>query len=126
MADNVPVTAGSGTNIAADERTIAATTVQVQRVTTIGSTNIAADDVSVTTTSGSIIAARDTRTYVDIVASPDNTAAIYVGASGVDAATPSGGVRLDPGAGITLYTTAAIHADAVSGTQTAYYVEAYD
>lgn len=126
MADNVAVTAGSGTNIGTDERTIAATTVHVQRVDEQGGQTIAADDISVTTTSGSAVAARDTRKYVTILASPGNSDTIYVGASGVDAATPASGFRLDPGASITLYTTAAIHADATSGTQTAYYVEIYD
>lgn len=126
MADNVAVTAGSGTNIATDERSIASTTVHVQRVDEQGGQTIAADDVSVTVTSGSMIAARETRKYATILASPANTDTIYVGASGVDAATPASGFRLDPGASLTLYTTAAIHADATSGTQTAYYVEVYD
>jgi hypothetical protein len=112
--------------VATDERTVAAVTVHVQRVGEIGGQTIAADDVSVTTTSAEKVAARDTRKYVTILASPANTDTIYVGASGVDAATPASGFRLDPGASITLYTTAAVHADATSGTQAAYYVEVYD
>lgn len=126
MADDIAITAGSGTTVATDERTIAAVTKHVQRVDEQGSTAIAADDVSVTTTSGSAIAARDTRKQVVILASGDNTADIYVGPSGVDAATPANGFRLRPGASVTLRTTAAIHADAVSGTQTLYYIESYD
>ena len=73
-----------------------------------------------------MVAARETRKTVTILASPGNTDDIYVGASGVDAATPANGFRLIPGAAITIPTTAAIHADAVSGTQTAYYIESYD
>lgn len=126
MADNVAVTAGSGTNIASDERTIASTTVQVQRVTDTGGTSVAADDVSVTTTAGSAVSARETRKYVTILAADTNTDTIFVGASGVDAATPANGFPLRPGASITLATTAAVHADAVSGTQTLYYIEVYD
>ncbi len=125
MADNVDVTAGSGKTIATDERTIAATTVHLQRVATTGGSSIAADDVSVTTTSGEIIAARETRHNVVILASPGNTDDIYVGPSGVNAATPSGGFRMQPGSSLTLDTTAAIHGDAVSGTQTIYYAETY-
>ena len=121
MADNVAVTAGSGTNIATDERTIASTTVQLQRVLP----TVAADDVSVTTTSGEIVAARETRHSLTILAAPGNTDVVWVGASGVNAATPSGGFPLVPGASITLDTTAAIHADTPSGTQTAYYIEVY-
>lgn len=125
MADDVAVTPGAGATISTDERTINSVTVHLQRVLTTGGSSINADDVSVTTTSGSIISARETRHTVTILASPGNTDDIYVGASGVDAATPSGGFRLIPGAAITLDTTAAIHADTPSGTQTAYYIETY-
>jgi hypothetical protein len=123
MADNVAITAGSGVNVAADERTIAATTVQVQRVADIGSTTIAQGSASVTTTSGSAVAARETRRRVVLIASTANTANIDVGASGVASGS---GFPLEPGASVTLFTTAAVHADAASGTQTLFYVEEYD
>lgn len=125
MADNIAVTAGAGTNVATDERTIAATTVHVQRVGPIGGTSVAANDVSVSTTSGEVVAARDTRMTLTILASSGNTADVYVGASGVDGATPADGFRLQPGAAIDIPTTAAVHADAASGTQTIYYIETY-
>lgn len=124
-ADNIAVTAGSGTNVATDERTIAATTVQLQRVLATGGSSVAADDVSVTTTSGEIVAARETRHSLTILASPTNTDDIYIGASGVNAATPASGFRMVAGSAISLDTTAAIHGDAVSGTQTIYYIETY-
>ena len=122
MADNVAVTAGSGTTIATQDRS----GVHIQQVLDTGSDAIAADDVSVTTTSGQVVAARANRKSLTILASPDNTADVYVGASGVDAATPANGFRLQAGASITLSTVAAVHADAVSGTQTIYYVETYE
>lgn len=125
MADNVLVTAGSTTTIATDERTLASTAVHIQRVAPIGGSSVAANDVSVTTTSGEVVAARETRLSLTILASPGNTDDIYVGASGVNAATPADGFRLAPGAAIDIPTTAAIHADAVSGTQTIYYVETW-
>lgn len=126
MADNVAITAGTGTQVAADERTIATVAVKVQRVIDQGGTAIAADDVSVTTTAAQAVAARETRKSVVIYASPDNSADVYIGASGVDAATPANGIRLVAGASLALETTAAIYADAVSGTQTIYFVEEYD
>lgn len=41
MADNVSITAGAGTTVATDERTISSTTVQVQRVVDQGGTAFA-------------------------------------------------------------------------------------
>lgn len=123
MADNVPITAGSGTNIAADERTINSITVQVQRVGEIGATAIASGRVNVTTTSGEAVAARETRKRLVLVASSSNTADIDVGPSGVASGS---GFRLAAGDTLTLYTTAAVHADAASGTQVLIYAEEYD
>ncbi len=126
MADNVAITAGSGTTIATDERTIASVAAQVQRVDEQGGQTILANVVSVTTTAASATSARDTRKYITILASPANTDVVYIGSSTVAAETPANGIRLDPGASITLYTTAVVWADAVSGTQTINYIEVYD
>jgi hypothetical protein len=123
MADNVAITAGSGTTVATDERTIGGTAAHVQRVDEQGSQTIAVGVASVTTTSGSAVAARDTRKRVVLLALPANTANIDVGASGVASGS---GFPLAPGASVTLYTTAAIHADAASGTQSLAYVEEFD
>lgn len=125
MADNVAVTAGSGTNIATDERTIAATTVHVQRVTESGSQNIVAGRVSITNTTTDLVASRDTRKRV--VITNRQTVPIYV-ESGT--ATTSD-FKLDPGDSLTLYTTAAIDgittaAYTASGDAYVYYVEEYD
>lgn len=123
MADNIDVTPGSGKIVASDERTIAAATVHVQRVGEIGSTSIASGTASVTTTSGQAVAARDTRKRIVLLSIVTNTANIDVGPSGVASGS---GFPLRPGESVTLYTTAAIHADAASGTQTLAYVEEYD
>lgn len=123
MADNFTATEdGSGKEIATDERSIGGVTVDVQRVEVLGATTIAQGSASVTTTSGSAVAARETRKRVVLIAAAANTANIDVGASGVASGS---GFPLEPGASVTLYTTAAIHADAASGTQTLFYVEEY-
>lgn len=122
MADDIAVTAGSGTAVATQDRSSR----HFQEILVAGAASVAADDVSVTTTSGEIVAARTGRQTLTILASPNNTDDVYIGASGVNAATPSGGFRLIPGAAIDVDTIAAIHGDAVSGTQTIYYIETYD
>lgn len=122
MADNVAITAGSGTNVATDERTIASTTVHVQRVSEIGSTSIATGQASCSSTGGSKVSARETRKRVVLYNHGANT--VFVGASGV---ATTDGLRLDAGSSVTLYTTAAIHAVcATSETATLGYVEEYD
>lgn len=84
--------------------------------------SVATDTVSVTTTSAQAIATRAGRISIDLLALPTNTANIDVGASGVASGS---GFPLAPGASISLSTTAAIHADAASGTQSLAYVEVY-
>lgn len=127
MADNVAITAGSGTTIGTDERTINSTAVQVQRVVDQGSTTIANAHVAVTNSATSIAAARDTRKRVVII--NYQTVPIYVGAATV---TTSAGFRLDPGASLTLYTTAAVQGitsaayTAVGEDDKVHYVEEYD
>ena len=103
MADNVAITAGSGTTIATDERTINSTAVQVQRTVPLGGSSIANGHVTVTNTATEIRAATDTQHCVTIV--NYQTVPIYVGAATV---TTSAGFRLDPGASVTLHTTAAV------------------
>lgn len=125
MADNVAVTAGSGTNIATDERTIAATTVHVQRVTESGSQNIVAAQVTVTNSTTDIVAARDTRKRVIIT----NRQTVPVFIEATTAATSD--FKLDPGDSVTLYTTAAIdgittNAYTASGDAKVHYIEEYD
>lgn len=121
MADNVAITAGSGTTVATDERTIAATAVQVQRVDEQGSTAIAAGQVSCSTTATSIAAARDTRKAIVIVNRGTN--ALYVGPSGVTTTT---GFQLNQNDAITIRTTAQVFGIVATATSTAHFVEEYD
>ena len=103
MADTVSITAGSGTVISTDERTIGATAQHVQRVVPLGGSTIANAHVTVTNTATEIRAATETQHCVTIT--NFQTVPIYVGAATV---TTSVGFRLDPGASITLHTTAAV------------------
>jgi len=104
MADNVTLP-GTGGVIATDERSIAATTVQVQRVSPLGSTTIVSGHVEVSNAHAEIRAATETQHCVTFV--NYQTVPIYVGPDGV---TTSDGFRLDPGASLTLHTTAAVFA----------------
>jgi len=125
MADNVAVTAGSGTNIATDERTIAATTVHVQRVVDSGTQNVAAAQVTVSSTSTQIAAARDTRKRIIII----NYQSVPVFIEQTTATTSD--LRLNPGDSITLYFTGEIDgitsaAYSASGDAKVHYIEEYD
>lgn len=122
MADNVAVTAGSGTTMATDERTINSTAVQVQRVYDMGATAIVAAQVTVSSTTTQIVAATDTRKRLVLV--NRQSVPVYIGAT---AATTSM-FRLDPGDSITLYTTGRVDgitsaAYSASGDAKVHYVE---
>ena len=103
MADNVAITAGSGTSIATDERTINSNSVHVQRVYDMGGTAIVAGQTDVTNSDTAIRAASETRKRIVLV--NRMFVPVYIGAS---AATTSM-FRLDPGDSVTLYTTAAVN-----------------
>jgi len=119
VADDVAVTAGSGTSIATQDRSAR----HFQQVIPAGGDTIASGRVSVTTTAAEAIAARSNREYVILLALPANTDVIDVG----DTSTASGSdFPLVPGASITIPTEDAIWADAASGTQTLAYIEIYD
>jgi hypothetical protein len=126
LADNVAVTAGSGTNIATDERTIAAATVHVQRVGEIGSATGAVGQVTISSTSADIAAARDTRKRIIIINYESVPVFVDPGAT----ATTSD-LRLNPGDSLTLYTTVAVKAITsaaytASGDAKVHYIEEYD
>ena len=119
MADDVQVTAGSGTAMATQDRSSR----HFQQVIPAGGDTIASGRVSITTTAGEAIAARANREYVILLALPSNTDTIDVG----DTGTASGSdFPLLPGASITIPTEDAIWADAASGTQVLAYIEVYD
>ena len=129
MADNVAITAGSGTNIATDERTINSTTVQVQRTVPIGGTAFKADQVAPTSTATSAtIAARETRQRI-ILANAGGVD-VYVSDVATNAGSPSttsdNSLKLPIGASLTLQTTAGVYLFTASGTGAVHYIEEYD
>lgn len=124
MADNVAITAGAGTDIAADERTIATVAVKVQRVVVEGGTAIATGQVVPTATAATLLAARETRKEVTFVNLTNM--AVFIGPATV---TTANGFELPAGAGITVPTTALfqiIVASVTGLTGDVLYVEAYD
>jgi len=123
MADNVAITAGSGTAVSTDERTINATTVHVQRVNDIGSSAIANGQVNISNSAATLLAARDTRKRVTFV--NRMPVAVFIGIATV---TTANGFQLDPGAAITLHTTALIQGITAASTSSVYvhYIEEYD
>lgn len=126
MADNIGVTAGSGPNIATDERTIASVVAHIQRVGETGSASGAVLQVTISNTSAAIAAARDTRKRIIIV--NRQTVAIFVD-PGATATTSD--FRLEPGDSLTLYTTVAVNAITSAaytavGDAKVHYIEEYD
>ena len=124
MGDDVSITAGSGTVVGADERTINATSVKVQRVVVEGGSAWATGHVDVTASAATLLAARETRKYVTILNQSNVT--IYIGPATV---TVANGFILAPGASITLSTTVLIQqiASSVTGlTGSTYYSEHAD
>lgn len=124
MADNVAITAGTGTTVATDERTINAVAVHVQRASEIGSSAIATGQVTVTTTAATLVAARDTRKRLVLVNNSNQDA--YIGPATV---TTSNGVRIPAGYSLTLRTTALVQAIIGAGltmTGAVEYIEEYD
>lgn len=118
-ADDVAVTAGSGTAIATQDRSSR----HFQQVIPAGGDTIISGRVNVTTTAAEAIAARSNREYVILLALPSNTDVIDVG----DTSTASGSdFPLVPGASITIPTEDAIWGDAASGTQVLAYIEVTD
>lgn len=100
------MTAGSGTTIATDERTIAATTVQIQRQVEIGGSTGSSGQTTVTNTSTTVKAAVDTRLYITLLNL--QTVAVFVDPGGGTATTSN--FRLDPGASMQIWTTSAVTA----------------
>lgn len=121
MADNIPISTGSGEVVGSDQRSINGVQVQVQRVDEQGSTAIATGQVSVGTSVIYVVTARDTRKSVTIV--NHGSSEIYVGPATV---TTSNGLKLPSGAGLTVRSTVGIQAISPSGTNSVHYIEEYD
>lgn len=89
-----------------------------------GSASIAATQVNVTNSAATLIAARTSRRRVTVI--NRQLAAIFVGAPTVTTAV---GTQVDPGASLTLYTTALIQAitsAASGGTEKTHVLEEFD
>jgi hypothetical protein len=124
MADDVAITAGSGTTIAADERTINATAVKVQRIIDQGGTAWATGQVTVTAAAATLLAARETRKSATILNNSNVT--IYIGPATV---TVANGFALAPGAAVDISFTGLLQqiTSSVTGlTGVTCYSEVYD
>lgn len=104
MADNVTITAGAGTTVGTDERSIGGTSVHVQRIVPIGGSSLAYGQVEVTNTATAIRAATETQWELTIV--NQQTVPVWLGDASVATTT---GLRLDPGASVSLHVTAAVY-----------------
>lgn len=123
MADNTVITPGSGETISSDERTIGGVAVKVQRINDIGGSAIANGQVNISNAAATLLAARDTRKRVTFV--NRMPVAVFIGVATV---TTGNGFQLDPGAAITLHTTALIQGITATATSAVYvhYIEEYD
>lgn len=125
MADGVDLPA-SGVKAATDDRTIGGVAQHVQRIVQIGSTIGAGAQVTISSTSAAIVAARDTRSGVLIVNRQSVSVFINVGGTATTA-----DFELAPGDAIVLPTTVAINgitsaAYTAVGTAKVHYIELYD
>lgn len=111
MADDVAITAGSGTTVGADERTINSVAVKVQRVVAEGGSDFATAQYTPTASAATLIAARETRKNVVIV--NGSNVDVFVGPATV---TTSNGLRIQPGGALTITTTKLIQAISSSVT----------
>lgn len=84
MADNVAVSAGSGTTLGTDETTINGTAVHVQRVTLGAAPSLAVGNTACTTSATLIVAANYERKGILIKAIDGG---VYLGGSGVTSST---------------------------------------
>jgi hypothetical protein len=103
VSDTVAITAGSGTTISTDERTISSVAQHVQRVVPLGGSTIASGHVTVTNSDTEIRAATETQHELTILNS--QTVPIYIGPHTI---TVAAGFRLDPGASVSIRTTAQV------------------
>lgn len=123
MADNIAITAGAGTTVATDERTIAATSVHVQRVSSEAGTGWATGQVTPTATAATLLAARETRLQCTII--NHTNLPMFIGPATV---TNANGVLLPAGAAMTFYHTVLLQVicDSVTGlTGKLHYSEAF-
>jgi len=117
MADGVDITAGSGTTISTDDRSHG----HVQRFSRIGATSLTTGQAAPTNSAANIVAARDTRQRLVLV--NHGSVDVFVGPATV---TTANGLKIPPGASLTLYTTVAVQGITASGTGSIHYAEEYE
>ena len=122
MVDGLLIDEGTQKRISTDERTIATVVQHVHRVEEIGSTSIAAGQVSVTTTTTQIVAARETRSRLILV----NRQTVPVFIEMTTATTTD--FQLDPGDSIVLYCTCEVDGitSVAGGSGAVHYIEEFD
>lgn len=102
MADNIAVTAGSGTTLATDDRS----SVHYQKVVDVGGTTGASGQTTVTNSSTTVKAATTERMSITLV--NYQTVAVFVDPGGGTATTSN--FRLNPGDAMTIATNGAVTA----------------
>ena len=102
MADNIAVTAGSGTSIATDDRS----SVHYQRVIAQAGSTGSSGQTTVTNSSTTVKAATTERLYITLV--NYQTVPVFVDPAGGTATTSN--FRLNPGDSMTIYSNTAITA----------------
>jgi hypothetical protein len=120
MADDVSITAGAGTTMAADQRTINGTSVYIQRVDEQAGTSFVTGQVAPTNSAATVLAARETRKTVTLI--NYGTVDVYVGPATV---TTANGIKIEPGGSLDVPTTALIQGITASGTGSIHYLETY-
>lgn len=116
MADNVPITAGAGTTVHTDEKTLGGNSGHVQRMTVAAGESLAVSIISQTTTGADALAANNSRLYAQIFPVDGD---IYIGSSTGNLASDT--TRRKVRAGIPWETThylGTISIKAVTGTVT--------
>lgn len=124
MADNVAITAGAGTTVGTDERTINSVAVQIQRVDEQAGTGWATGQVTPTATAATLAAARDTRKSILVYNGTNMT--VFIGPVTV---TTGNGFGIPAGASLEVSTTALLQniVSTVTGlTGVLHYSETYD
>jgi hypothetical protein len=124
VADDVAITAGSGTTVGADERTINAVAVKVQRMVVEGGSDFVTGQVTPTASAATLVAARETRK--NVVFYNGTNLDVFVGPATV---TTANGFRMPPGSGLTITTTKLIQnivASVTGLTGVVYYCETFD
>lgn len=121
IADNVSITAGSGTTVGTEERTINGTAVQVQRVDELGSALIATSQVAPTTTAATLVAARDSRKTLTLT--NIGTVDVWIGPATV---TPTNGHPLGVGYSLTIGSAALVQGITAAGTGLVACLELFD